>query len=87
MAKFPMVTREEARRQGLVRFYTGAPCRRGHVVERLTRSGICVECNRERALRAMRKIRRLERKRADARELERAIRRAERLGLVRRVDA
>jgi hypothetical protein len=41
-----------ARSEGVGRFYTGKPCRNGHVVARLTSDGECSECKRlERAKR------------------------------------
>ena len=39
----------EAKTLGEKRYFTGKPCRRGHVVEKLT-SGGCVECRRLRAV-------------------------------------
>jgi ribosomal protein L35 len=42
-----IVNREEARERGLRFFYTGKPCKRGHVAERYL-SGGCAECQRER---------------------------------------
>ena len=50
-----VITRSEARNRGLVRFYTGEPCKRsGHVSERFTCDGKCIACsaNRVRASRA-----------------------------------
>src|SRR5690242_13474503 len=46
--------RVQALAAGLTRYFTGEPCKNGHVCERLTSSGMCVECNRLRsaALRA-----------------------------------
>ena len=38
--------REEARRQGLKRYFTGKPCKHGHVCERIVSDGSCVECRR-----------------------------------------
>lgn len=43
-----IVSRAQARAQGLSRFFTGKPCKRGHIVERLAASGNCIECGRER---------------------------------------
>jgi 5-methylcytosine-specific restriction endonuclease McrA len=40
----PIISREEARAQGLKRFFTGDPCRNGHVAERLVSNGFCREC-------------------------------------------
>ncbi|QJB21871.1 endonuclease VII [Xanthomonas phage FoX2] len=42
-----VISRAEAKAQGLKRYFTGKPCKRGHVVERLV-SGDCVECIRAR---------------------------------------
>lgn len=44
-----IVTRMEAAKAGLVRYYTGRKCKRGHDAERFTSTGICVVCNRENA--------------------------------------
>jgi len=43
-----IISRKEARVRGLDRYYTGKPCKYGHVSERYLSTGICVECNRER---------------------------------------
>lgn len=44
----PTVTREEAKAVGLARYFTGMPCKRGHVVERYTTSkNACVLCARD----------------------------------------
>lgn len=37
--------RAQAMRDGKTRFYTGQPCKHGHVCERVTSSRQCVECN------------------------------------------
>jgi hypothetical protein len=42
-----IISRAEAKAQGLKTFYTGKPCPHGHIAERLV-AGKCVECNRER---------------------------------------
>ena len=39
-------TRSEARAQGAKRFFTGEPCRNGHVAPRYTSIGCCCECQR-----------------------------------------
>lgn len=39
-----IVTRMEAARAGLNRFYTGKACRNGHKSERYVLNGTCVEC-------------------------------------------
>jgi hypothetical protein len=41
---------DEAKALGLKRFFTGEPCKRGHVAERYVSGGGCVECDRARAL-------------------------------------
>ena len=40
------VTREAAKNLGLKRYFTGLPCRNGHVAERWTLGGHCVDCQR-----------------------------------------
>lgn len=42
-----IISREEARAQGLKRFFTGDPCRNGHVAERLVSNGFCRECRKD----------------------------------------
>lgn len=37
-------SRDEAVKLGLKRFYTGRPCKKGHLVERFTSSGACMNC-------------------------------------------
>lgn len=39
-----IVTRMEAAKSGLNRFFTGKPCRNGHIAERYVINGTCVEC-------------------------------------------
>lgn len=41
-----IVTRAQAKTLGLKRYFTGAPCPKGHVSERTTSSGACTECSR-----------------------------------------
>jgi hypothetical protein len=41
------MTRKEALEQGSTRYFTGEPCGRGHVAERYTARGNCVECQEE----------------------------------------
>lgn len=40
-------TMREARKLGYKRYYTGKPCKRGHVTERLSNNGYCLECHRQ----------------------------------------
>ena len=42
------VSRKDAKQQGLTRYFTGAPCIRGHVAPRETKSCTCIECQKER---------------------------------------
>lgn len=46
-----LITCEDARAKGLRSFYTGIPCKHGHVAERCTVSRNCRECERDRARR------------------------------------
>lgn len=39
-----IVSRSEAFRRNVKRYFTGTPCRRGHLSERFTSSGACLEC-------------------------------------------
>lgn len=38
------ISRAEAKELGLVRYFTGKPCNKGHVAERHTSSAACIEC-------------------------------------------
>ena len=40
----PRITKAEAKARGLSRYFTGKPCRRGHVVERWVANGGCATC-------------------------------------------
>lgn len=40
-------TKEAAREAGLRHYFTGLPCKRGHVARRYTSTGQCVDCQRE----------------------------------------
>tara|TARA_R110001583_G_scaffold169768_1_gene322850 strand:- start:254800 stop:255279 length:480 start_codon:yes stop_codon:yes gene_type:complete len=42
-----VISREEAKAQGLRRYFTGEPCRQGHLSERYVIGKRCVECDRE----------------------------------------
>ena len=39
-----IISREDARKQGLARYYTHEPCNKGHFAERVVHSGICIDC-------------------------------------------
>lgn len=43
-----IITRQDAKAQGLKRYFTGEPCKRGHVAERLVSNCVCVECAKPR---------------------------------------
>ena len=40
----PLVTLQQAREHGLLKYFTNKPCSKGHVAERFTSSRGCVEC-------------------------------------------
>jgi hypothetical protein len=39
-----LITRQDAISQGLTRYFTGKPCKRGHLAERYTGNKTCCEC-------------------------------------------
>lgn len=39
-----VITRKQAQEQGLTRYFTGKPCKHGHIVERLVCDGSCKTC-------------------------------------------
>jgi len=41
-----IITREQARRQGLTQYFTGIPCKNNHITHRYTQSGTCAGCIR-----------------------------------------
>ena len=41
-----IITRKQAKELGLKRYFTGKPCKRGHVCERRVRDSKCVECDK-----------------------------------------
>jgi hypothetical protein len=43
-----IITRKEAKALGLKHYFSGVPCKRGHVRERCVSNRQCVECERER---------------------------------------
>ncbi len=45
-----MISQKDAKAQGLKRYFTGKPCKRGHVAERWVSSGECTECSYARCL-------------------------------------
>lgn len=46
-----IISRLDAKAQGLKRFFTGEPCKNGHIAERGVSQGTCVECVLERGRR------------------------------------
>jgi len=42
-----IITRKEAKERGLDRYYTGEPCKYGHIDERYMSTGNCVVCRKE----------------------------------------
>lgn len=42
-----LTSKESATQQGLVRFFTGEPCKHGHIAERRTRDSYCIACANE----------------------------------------
>lgn len=42
-----VITRQEATQQGLSRYFTGKPCKYGHIASRCTANGNCNQCARE----------------------------------------
>lgn len=41
-----LITRQEAKAAGLKRYFTGQPCRHGHISERQATTSVCVQCYR-----------------------------------------
>ena len=41
-----MIALDMARQAGLTRYFTGEPCKHGHVAERIVSTRVCVECHR-----------------------------------------
>lgn len=41
-----IITRADAKKRGLIRYFTGVPCIHGHLSEKLTSSATCIECIR-----------------------------------------
>ncbi len=42
-----IISRKEAQALGLKRYFTGKPCKRGHVAPRFVSTSMCVECGRQ----------------------------------------
>lgn len=39
-----VILKAEAQARGLIKFFTGKPCKNGHITQHYTRSGLCCEC-------------------------------------------
>lgn len=65
-----IITRAEAREQGKARYFTGKPCRNGHLEERFTLDARCLGCSREHSAKS--RAKHLEARRAVDREYARA---------------
>jgi hypothetical protein len=44
-----IITRKEAKEQGLTRYFTGKPCPQGHIVEKAVSNYTCVQCREQKA--------------------------------------
>jgi hypothetical protein len=42
-----IISRKNAKKLGLKKYFTGKPCKNGHTSERYTITGICTECQKE----------------------------------------
>jgi len=42
-----IISRDEARKRGLTRYFTGKECKRGHISERRCGNGYCLKCDSE----------------------------------------
>jgi len=41
-----LISQTSAKEAGKIRFFTGRPCKRGHLVERMVVDGLCIECKK-----------------------------------------
>lgn len=42
-----IISRQDAIKQGLITYFTGKPCKHGHIEKRSTKTGVCRGCNKE----------------------------------------
>lgn len=42
----PLLSRKDAKSKSIKRYFTGKPCKKGHIAERQTVNGTCMECHR-----------------------------------------
>jgi hypothetical protein len=59
-----IITRDRARALGLTRYFTGEPCKHGHVAERWMSGGRCTACRREWRAANLEKVKERDRERA-----------------------
>ena len=62
-----IISKKEAEAKGLKRFFTGKPCRRGHVAEKFISNYACAECNTQRCNEKREELNAWNRKRNDRR--------------------
>lgn len=48
---FQVISRKDARARGLRRYFTGKPCKQGHLCERFVLNGDCTDCNKQKQVR------------------------------------
>lgn len=46
------ISRQNAKNMGMTKYYTGEPCKRGHIVQRYIHTGACTQCQAEAIRRA-----------------------------------
>ncbi len=47
MTDLKIISRREAAKNSLLKYYTGKACLRGHIAERYVKSATCTECNKQ----------------------------------------
>lgn len=45
---YPIISRQEAKDNGLTKYFTGVPCKHGHIAERSLANSTCIECTNKR---------------------------------------
>lgn len=45
--QFELLTKKKAIEEGLKLYFTGVPCKHGHIDPRYTASGVCRQCHRD----------------------------------------
>ena len=54
-----LISRKQAAAEGKIKYFTGKPCKYGHIAERYVSVGTCVECNRLQAKKNQNKYKKL----------------------------